>query len=208
MSLEVTCFYLDSSPHYIMNNVSTASSCSNSPSSATFILRPVSPVVAVSPISNRELSVDDEGIPNGIEVADPIGEFMIMELPERIRNPHIPYAHHTFPIFSIHPHYLIPVFPLPLNNLEGYWVPHTRNSIYHITVSTDASPILLDCAGLDDTKSFYFYLQQTILSQAYQVYSGPLDWHQMMLITNLAITSYKNRGMINLPAIRNNMINP
>ena len=192
MSLEVTRFYLTSSPQYIMNNVSNVSSCSNSPSSAAVTLRPVSPAAAIFPISDRELSVDDEGIPNGIKFTNPIGEFMIMELPERIRNPHIPYAHHTFPIFSIHPHRLIPVFPLPLNNLEGYRVPHTRNSVYHITVSTDAPPILLDCAGLDDTKNFYFYLQQTILSRAYQVYSGPLDRHQMTLIANLAITSYKN----------------
>ena len=75
-------------------------------------------------------------------------------------------------------------------------------------VSTDAPPILLDSARLDNAKSFYFYLQQTILSRAYQVYSGLLDRHQMTLIANLAITSYKNRGMINLLAIRNDMINP
>ena len=30
----------------------------------------------------------------------------------------------------------------------------------------------------------------------------------MTLMANLAITNYKNRGMINLPALRNDMINP
>ena len=210
MSLEVTHFELASSPQYIMNNIttSTTTSCSSSPIAPAFILRPVSPAAAVSPVSDRELSNDDEGIPRGVEVADPIGKFMIMELPECIHNPHIPYAYQDFPIFTVNPYTLLPIPPIPLSNIENYRVPHTHNSVYHITVSTDSPPVLLDSAGLDDTKSFYFYLQQMLLLRAYQVYSGPLDRHQMMLIANLAITNYKNRGMINLPALRNDMINP
>ena len=206
MSFEVTSYYLDRSPQYIMNTLAATAnpinnSRPNSPITPAFILRPVSPAAAVSPITDRSTSVDEDGIPNGIDIADPIGELMIMNLPERIHNPHIPYAYQAFPVFTVNPYTLLPVPPTPLSNIENYKVPHTHNSVYHITVSTDSPPVLLDCAGLDDAKSFFFYLQQTLLSRAYQVYSGPLDQHQMTLLANLVITNYKNRGMINLPAL-------
>ena len=208
MSLEVTQFQLASSPHYIMNNISTTSSHSGSPTSPAFILCPVSPAKNVSPVSTTDLSIDEDGIPRGIDIQDPVSEFMIMELPGRIHNPHIPYAHQAFPIFTTNPHQILPIPPLPLVDPMGYKVPYIHNSVYHITVSTDAPSIILDSTGLGDAKNFLFFLQQTILSRAYQVYSRPLNHHQMILIANLAITSYKNREMINLPAIQNNMINP
>ena len=43
--------------------------------------------------------------------------------------------------------------------------------------------------------------------QAYQVFSRPLDWHQITLLLNLAITNYRCRGLINLPIICNDIIN-
>ena len=203
MSLEVVRYELDRSPRYIMNTLAAiANSRSNSPVDPTYILRPVSPVT-----TDRSASVDEDGIPNGVNVEDPTGEFIIMDLPERIHNPHIPYAYQVFPILTENPYTLLPIHPLPLSTIDRYKVPYTHNSVYHITVSVDTPPVLLDCAGLDNPRSFLFYLQQTLLSRAYQVYSGPLDRHQMTLMANLAITNYKNRGMINLPALRNDMIN-
>ena len=76
MSLEVTQFYLASSPRYIMNNVatSTSTSCSVSPISPAFILRLVSLARQVTPVSDDDLSIDDNGIPRGIDVQDPVDE--------------------------------------------------------------------------------------------------------------------------------------
>ena len=155
MSLEVSQFQLASSPHYIMNNLhSTASPNTTScPSSHAFILRPISPVSTVN-----DESLDDEGIPNGVHVDDPIDKIMIARLPEHIRNPHLPMARQVFPIFHTSPRQLLPLFPLPLNDIKNYDNPHIHNSIYLITFSVNAPPILLDQAGLDDPKSFFFYL--------------------------------------------------
>ena len=152
-----------------MNNIhSTSASHSASPTSPTFILRPVSLASAISPVSTySNLSHDEEGIPNGVNVQDPIGEFMIMDLLEHIQNPHIPHTYQAFPIFTTHLLRLLLLDPLPLTNLKKYKIPYVHNSVYHITVSTDASPIILDSAGLDNAQSFFFYLQQMILSRAY-----------------------------------------
>ena len=145
MSFEVTRYYLNRSPQYIMNNLATLANPINnsrpgSPITPAFILRPVSPAAAVSPITDRSTSIDEDGIPNGIDIADPVGELMIMNLPERIYNPHIPYAYQAFPIFTVNPYTLLPIPPTPLSNIENYKVPHTHNSVYHITVSTDSPP--------------------------------------------------------------------
>ena len=75
MSLEVTRYYLDHSPQYIMNTLAAIAnpihnSRPNSPITPAFILRPVSPAAAVSPITDRSTSVDEDGIPNGIDIAD------------------------------------------------------------------------------------------------------------------------------------------
>ena len=44
------------------------------------------------------------------------------------------------------------------------------------------------------------------MTYAYQVHQGPLDQHQMTLITNLTITNYKNKGLINLLALCSDLI--
>ena len=112
MSLEVTHFELTSSPQYIMNNVAASTTTSHL-ASPTFPLCPAFPMAAaVSPVSDGSLSLDKEGIPNGIDVADPVGEFMIMDLPQRIHNPHIPYAYQAFPIFTVNPHSFLPIPPV------------------------------------------------------------------------------------------------
>ena len=205
MSLEVYKFQLAHSPHYIMNNLHTTASPNtlSRPSSPTFILCPVSPIS-----TNTDLSLDNDSIPNGVHIEDPIDKFMIPNLPEHIWNPRLPSAVQVFAIFNTSPYLFIPVLPLPLDNLKKYNNKHVHNSVYHITVSIDTPSIILDQAGMDDPKSFFFYLQQVILSRAYQVYSGLLDWHQMTLIANLAITNYRSKGVINLPALQNDMICP
>ena len=161
MSLEVYKFQLAHSSCYIMNNLHTTASPNilSHSSSPTFILRPVSPIS-----TNSDLSLDDDGIPNGIHVEDPIDKFMIPNLPEHIWNPYLPSAAQAFTIFNASPHLFIPVLPLPFDNLEKYNNKHVHNSVYHIMVSIDAPPIILDQAGMDDPKSFFFYLQQIILS--------------------------------------------
>ena len=188
-----------------MNNLHTTTSpnTTSHPISPTFILHPISPI---STVDNE--SLNDKGIPNRVHVDDPVDEFMIARLPKCIRNPYLPEAGQAFPIFHTSLHQLLPVFSLSLDMVQYYSNPHIYNSLYHIMFSIDAPPILLDQDRLDNPKSFFFYLQQTILSRVYQAYSRPLDWHQMTLIANLAIMSYQNKGMINLLAIQNNMINP
>ena len=48
---------------------------------------------------------------------------MIMNLPECIHNPHIPYAYQVFPVLTVNPYTLLPIPPTPLSNIENYKYP-------------------------------------------------------------------------------------
>ncbi|ETW80310.1 hypothetical protein HETIRDRAFT_418337 [Heterobasidion irregulare TC 32-1] len=206
MSLTIRKFHFLESPRYIMADFHHATyprdrSHSQSP---PFLLRPVSAVSDDSDDSSDSLASVDHI--NGVTVDDPHFEIGVSRLPSRLEDPHTPNAGQIFAQFNTTPRVLIPVYPSPIYDLTHYLNPNLVGALYHITFTDDEAPIMLDQSGLDDPANFFFYLQQIVMTRAYQVHQGPLSRHQMTLLSNLALTSYRNKGLFNLPALRSDMI--
>ncbi|ETW75305.1 hypothetical protein HETIRDRAFT_164543 [Heterobasidion irregulare TC 32-1] len=206
MSLTIRKFHFLESPRYIMADFHHATyprdrSHSQSP---PFLLRPVSVVSNDSDDSDDSLASINHI--DGITVDDPHFEIGVARLPSRLEDPHTPNAGQIFAQFNTTPRVLIPVYPSPIYDLTHYLNPNLVGVLYHITFTDDEAPIMLDQSGLDDPANFFFYLQQIVMTRAYQVHQGPLSRHQMTLLSNLALTSYRNKGLFNLPALRSDMI--
>ncbi|ETW77180.1 hypothetical protein HETIRDRAFT_327052 [Heterobasidion irregulare TC 32-1] len=203
MSLAVRKFHFLESPCYIMSDFHHTASSATYPhsTSPSFILRPVS--VTFTDSYDSLASVDHN---QGITVDDPQLKIGIPDLPSHILNPHTPSAAQVFALFNTTPRTLIPIYPSPLYDLTHYLNPNLIGALYYITFTNDKAPIMLEQNGLDDPTNFFFYLQQIVMTCAYQVHQGPLDRHQMTLLSNVAVTNYRNKRLLNLPALRSDMI--
>lgn len=164
MSLTVHKFYLLESPCYVMADFHYTLSPNTHPCSTLppFILRPV---LVTSSESYNSLTFIDHI--NGIMVDDPHLKLGVPSLPDRILNPHTPSTAQAFVLFNTTPRILIPSYPLPLYNLINYQNPSLTGALYHITLTDDKAPILLDQSGLNDPTNFFFYIQQTVMTHAY-----------------------------------------
>ncbi|ETW75036.1 hypothetical protein HETIRDRAFT_423610 [Heterobasidion irregulare TC 32-1] len=206
MSLTVRKFHFLESPCYIMADFhhTTSPHDRSRSTSPPFILRPVS--TATNDSNDSYDSLASVNHIDGITVDDPHLEIGVPSLPSRIMNPHTPSAGQIFALFNTIPRILIPVYPSLIYNLTHYLNPNLVGALYHITFTNDEAPIMLEQSGLDDPTNFFFYLQQIVMTRAYQVHQGLMDRHQMTLLSNLAITNYRNKGLINLPSLRSDMI--
>lgn len=214
MSLAPTHLILTHTPCYILDNFTMASIASsthtsNTPSSNPFILCTITPVTPTHTLIEDCSDLDsDNGIPmEGIDIANPLQALVIPCLPAQVNTPHLAVPQQVFAIHNKNPHFCIHAFPSPLHDLRLYQDLSTNNSIYHLTVAEDKAPIILNQLGLRDARTFLFYLQQVIFAQGYQVFSGLLNHHQAILLANLIVTSCHLGGLINLSAMRNDMIN-
>ena len=188
MSLTTAQLPLAHSPRYILNNLtmtSTTSSpyTSNTPSPNPFLLRTISPpppMPTPTLVDNYSHSDSERGEPETIPdealiIEDPVRDIAVTRLPEHMMDAHLIVPAKVFAIHGTTPRLRIRCLPLPLHDLTQYRDLKTSNSIYHITVSGDEAPIILNQPGLRDTRTFFFYLQQMILATAYQVFEGPLS---------------------------------
>ena len=157
MSLAIYKFQLERFPHYILNSTTMTTSFLSTLSSSPFPIFILCPISVISDTTTNSLKSDT--ISDGITVKDPVQEFLILRLPEHILNLHLPSSPAAFTLFNTIPCWCIPLIPLPICDIQNYSNKYTHNSIYHITLTNDKPPIILDQPGLDNPKSFLFYLQ-------------------------------------------------
>ncbi|ETW79925.1 hypothetical protein HETIRDRAFT_452968 [Heterobasidion irregulare TC 32-1] len=97
----------------------------------------------------------------------------------------MPSVAQVFTLFNTTSYTLIPIYPSPLYDLTHYLNPNLVGALYHITFTNNEAPIMLEQDGLDNLTNFFFYLQQIVMTP---------------------VTNYRNKGLLNLPALRSDMI--